>query len=76
MEPEALRFAFETLAPDSPFAEAKLELNLVEPKVKCRDCGAENIADPRLLACGKCGSHTIDIEAGRDFLLTSIDVEE
>jgi len=76
VEPEALRFAFITTITDSPFALAELEITMQEPALHCRVCGSKNEVTAVKLVCPDCGSQDIEIEAGRDFLLTSIDVEE
>jgi hydrogenase nickel incorporation protein HypA/HybF len=76
VNPDAMRFAFQMLAPGTVVQEA--ELSIAEPKATCacRHCGARAEVDELLARCPACGSEEVSIEGGRDLLLQSIDVEE
>jgi hydrogenase nickel incorporation protein HypA/HybF len=68
--PSALEFAFELLAPG-------VELAIVEvpATVRCRTCGAESRLDGFPLIC-PCGSAAVEVVAGEELTVESLDVEE
>jgi len=76
VSPEALRFAFERLAPGTPLQGACLEI--AEPKARCRceQCGKETETDELFGGCPACGSAAAVIEGGRELLLQAIEVED
>jgi hydrogenase nickel incorporation protein HypA/HybF len=76
VSPEALRFAFERLAPGTVVAGACLEI--AEPKAlcRCRPCGKQTGTDDVFGGCPACGSADVTIEGGRELLLQSIEVED
>jgi hydrogenase nickel incorporation protein HypA/HybF len=69
--PSALEFAFELLAPG-------VELAIVEvpATVRCRTCGAESRLDGFPLICAACGSADLEVTAGEELRVESLDVEE
>ena len=73
---DAMRFAYEMLAPGTVLQEA--ELHVTEPGATCvcHDCGARTEIDELAVRCPECGSDEVSIEGGRDLVLQSIDVEE
>ena len=74
--PDALRFAFEVLAPGTLVEQA--ELAIVEPRAecRCRACGVNTPIEELVVACPQCGSAAITIDGGRELLLQSIQLEE
>jgi hydrogenase nickel incorporation protein HypA/HybF len=74
--PDSLRFAFEVLVKDSAIPEAKLEIEEVPVRARCRACGEGfEIGEPCFL-CGKCGSPDLEVLSGTELLIDSLDVEE
>jgi hydrogenase nickel incorporation protein HypA/HybF len=69
--PSALEFAFELIAPG-----VTLELNEVPAAGRCRACGRESRLDGFPLVCGACGSAAVDVVAGEELQVESLDVEE
>jgi hydrogenase nickel incorporation protein HypA/HybF len=69
--PDALAFAFELLAPG-------VELEIVEVPARgcCRMCGAASALDAFPLACAACGGLDVEIVAGEELRVESLDVEE
>jgi hydrogenase nickel incorporation protein HypA/HybF len=74
--PEALRFAFQVLAPGTKVEGARLEIS--EPKALCRcaHCGARSETEDILGVCPACGSGDVTIEGARELLLQSVEVED
>jgi hydrogenase nickel incorporation protein HypA/HybF len=44
-------------------------------RIKCKDCGKENIIDEPILMCPNCGKTDIEIVSGREFYVESIEGE-
>ena len=64
---DALRFAYEALAPGSIAADAELEIESVTALAHCAGCGADFAAGRGFIfACPTCGDYSGDIRAGRE----------
>jgi len=74
--PEALRFAFEVVAPSTKLRGARLEI--VQPGIacRCRTCGETHKANELLFRCPSCGGADLDTQGGRDLYLESIEVQD
>lgn len=73
---EALRFAFERLAPGTPVAGARLDI--AEPPAwrRCRRCGDRSRTDELFGVCPACGSDEVTVEGGHELLLQTLEVED
>ena len=69
--PETLQEAFASLAAGTAAAGAKIEIETIPPRVRCRDCGKEK--DGFLAACPSCKSVRIDLIAGRELFIDYIE---
>jgi hydrogenase nickel incorporation protein HypA/HybF len=69
--PTALDFAFELLAP-----EVELEMVEIPAAGRCRACGRESRLDGFPLVCRACGSGDVEVVAGEELRVESLDVEE
>ena len=69
--PSALEFAFELLAPG-----VELEIVDVPAAGSCRACGSESRLDGFPLICPACGSADLEVVAGEELRVESLDVEE
>ena len=74
--PSALEFAFALVADGTPIDGAELVLNVVPVTVRCRACGEESVLDEFPLLCRACHSGDVDVIAGEELLVESLDVEE
>jgi hydrogenase nickel incorporation protein HypA/HybF len=75
VEPEALEGAFPLVTEGTVMEGAKLVIERVEASARCRTCGAETIIEFPLPICSKCNGTEVDITAGREMLIKSIEVE-
>lgn len=75
VDPEALRGAFPLAAEDTVAAGADLAVEWVEASVRCRACGKSSLPESPFLCCAECGSAEVDIEAGRELYIASIEVD-
>ena len=69
--PAALEFAFELVAPG-----VELALTEVPATGRCRACGAESRLDGFPLTCGRCGGFDLELIAGEELLVESLDLEQ
>ena len=74
--PESLRFCFDVVARDTALAGAKLDIKEIPVKARCRDCRFEWTIDGPVFVCKKCHSGAIDIIAGRELDIESIEIAD
>ena len=73
--PETLSFCWTLVREHQDMADAELELELVTARVRCRGCGEQSEIESRWsVACPKCQNPDVEVVAGEEFLVTSIDV--
>lgn len=72
---EALRFAFEVLTEGTISEGAQLEIEMVEPRSRCLECGCEFDHDRFHRECPACGSLVTELIAGRELMISSIEVD-
>jgi len=75
VEPEALRLAFPVAMEGTAAAHAELVLQRIPAQVRCRTCGQDTEPDFPVFVCGHCGSSDIDIAAGRELLIQSVELD-
>ena len=67
VDQDALRFAFDALAPGTPAADAILEIESVPARAHCARCDADFAADAGfILTCPRCRAFSSDIRSGRE----------
>jgi hydrogenase nickel incorporation protein HypA/HybF len=70
---EALEFAFEAMKPETPAANAKLEIERVTARLACRDCRAEFEPDGFPAACPTCGNWATEVLQGQELDLILVE---
>ncbi len=73
--PDALRFAFDVLAPERLGAGARLEIVEIPAVCRCRACGAASTITEPVPVCPQCGSPDIRMEGGSDLVLQEIELD-
>ena len=64
---DALRFAYEALAPHSIAADAVLEIESVSARAHCTNCRSEfGVERGFIFRCPGCGEYSGDIRAGKE----------
>ena len=71
--PDAMRFAFETCTRDTPLDGARLEIDEIAARGRCRACAAELALDAVVALCA-CGSADVEIVAGRELNIKEVEV--
>lgn len=74
--PSALSFGFELVSQGTPIEGAELEMDAVPAAGTCRACGAESRLENFPLQCGSCGGFDLEIVAGEELYVESLELEE
>ena len=72
---DALEFAFEALSEGTICEGANLHINMVPPKSRCLECGAEYEHDRFHMTCPECSSPFTELIAGKEMNIVSIEVD-
>jgi hydrogenase nickel incorporation protein HypA/HybF len=72
---ECVKFYFDFLAKDTIAEGASLEFTLVAPQARCQKCGGTFKPKEYDWSCPECGGSDIEITAGRELFVESIQVE-
>lgn len=75
--PDWAQMFFEYVAKGTVAEDAKIEIETIPARIRCRSCGAETEMNINnlLFACGKCDSKAIQLISGREFRITYLEVE-
>jgi hydrogenase nickel incorporation protein HypA/HybF len=73
--PDALVFCFDVVAKGTALEGARLDINEIAGRCRCRDCGREFETATLYQACA-CGSHRVERLAGEELKIREMEVEE
>jgi hydrogenase nickel incorporation protein HypA/HybF len=73
--PEFLKTAFDSYKEGTIAADAELEIEPTPVRVRCRKCAVETAKDDFIFACPACDSTDIELDAGLELLLDSVELE-
>ena len=73
--PEALRFAFEALAPGTAADGAELAIEDVPARFWCASCAKEFQSDDMFAECPDCQTPSGELRAGREMEVASLEIE-
>lgn len=71
--PDAMRFCFDLVTAGTPLEGAVLEIEEPAGQARCRSCGDEFRLSDLVLLC-PCGSADVEVVAGRELLVSSVEV--
>jgi hydrogenase nickel incorporation protein HypA/HybF len=71
--PDAVRFCFDLLIEGTPLEGARLDIDQPAGLAHCGDCGADFTLTDLVLLC-PCGSADVELLAGRELRVTSLEV--
>jgi hydrogenase nickel incorporation protein HypA/HybF len=73
--PDTLAYCWEMVSADTSLEGARLAVEQVPARLRCRDCGSEaEIGDLPVFICASCGGTDTQVVAGEEFLITSLDL--
>jgi hydrogenase nickel incorporation protein HypA/HybF len=74
--PDTLEFYFQFVSRDSVCEGARLEQEVIAARLRCRPCAWEWEIEIPAFRCPDCGGSDVEIAAGDEFEVESIEVEE
>lgn len=74
--PEALEFAFQVLSEGTVAEGAKLVIERVALRIECNACGTTSTPTDPFIICPCCGSGEVEIMAGRELEIESMEIED
>ena len=72
---DSLRFALDTLLADADYKGDEIRFELTPATFKCSACNWQGRLESFVLTCPECAGQGLDIIAGQDVSLESIEVE-
>ena len=75
VEPDLLERAFTVASAGDYTDTARLVIETVGVRIRCRACGNENEAAANRLLCDACGAYAVDLVGGDELLLASIELQ-
>ena len=72
--PDAMLFAFDIATAGTALEGAVLEIDERAGRIRCRDCGTRSPSPDLLLLCA-CGSAAVEVVAGRELRVVSVELE-
>jgi hydrogenase nickel incorporation protein HypA/HybF len=74
--PEALEFAFQVLSEGTVAEGARLVIERVVLGIACNACGRSSMPVDPFIICPHCGSGDVEIKAGRELEIESMEIED
>ena len=73
---ESLTFCFAAIISGTAMEGARLEIERIHLRCKCRVCQKETLIQDNKFSCAACGSVDIDIIAGRELQVLDIELDD
>ena len=73
---DSVQFYWDIISKDTPAEGAQLNFNRIPIEMKCLDCLTSYHPEDGISVCPECDGSRVNIIAGKEFLLDSIDVEK
>ncbi|OBC09003.1 hydrogenase expression protein HupH [Mycobacterium sp. 852013-50091_SCH5140682] len=74
--PDTLVYCWSLVTERSDLEGTELQVERVPAKIRCTNCGFEQVLDEFVMACASCSGHAVDLVEGNEFLITSLDLAE
>ena len=74
--PQALEFAYDVAAQDTPLADAVLVIEHTPIVVDCPNCGEQEIADARSFVCPQCQAPCGNVIRGKELEIVDITLDD
>jgi hydrogenase nickel incorporation protein HypA/HybF len=75
LDPASLEFCFEAITRGTRLEGARLKIERIEPRARCRSCGGEYTVKMDDFRCTSCGSGDFEMTAGREVSVKDMEVE-
>ncbi len=74
--PDTLVYCWGLMNADTPLASSELRVQSIPGAIRCRPCDRTQILSDAVLICETCGGQDVEIVAGEEFLITTLDLAE
>ncbi|MGD9526803.1 hydrogenase maturation nickel metallochaperone HypA [Pseudonocardia sp.] len=74
--PETLTYCWGLVTEGSALESSTLEIERVPLAIRCSSCDARTTLSSPILVCPECDGTTVEIVAGEEFLITSLELAE
>jgi hydrogenase nickel incorporation protein HypA/HybF len=75
--PDTLVYCWSVVSADTQLDGSQLDIESVPARIKCRGCDSvHEVGDYPLLLCATCDSADVEVLAGEEFLITSLELAE
>ncbi len=72
----SLRFCMEIIAKDTPLEGARLVIDQVDVKARCKSCGHEWVVEGPAFRCPACTDGTVELLSGRELEISSLEIAD
>jgi hydrogenase nickel incorporation protein HypA/HybF len=73
--PDIFEFAFREAVKDTVAHGATVDIEIIEVRMKCRECGLDFTVNENNFTCNNCGSTDLEIINGKELFIKSIEGE-
>lgn len=74
--PETLAYCWSLTSSDTPLANTALEVESIPGALRCATCDTTQTLEKPVLICNSCAGRDVEIVAGEEFLITTLDLAE
>ncbi|CQD22990.1 hydrogenase expression/synthesis, HypA [Mycobacterium lentiflavum] len=74
--PDTLVYCWSMVTETSDLHGVELCVERIPAKIRCTECGHEQVLDALTMACASCAGHAVDLVEGDEFLITSLELAE
>jgi hydrogenase nickel incorporation protein HypA/HybF len=74
--PDTLVYCWSLVNEGTPLADTALEVESIPAAIRCKPCDHTQTLLELLLVCDVCGGSDVEVVAGEEFLITTLDLAE
>jgi hydrogenase nickel incorporation protein HypA/HybF len=74
--PDTLLYCWALVNEETELAGSRLEIESIPAAIKCLQCEHTQLLAETLFVCGSCGGVRVEVVAGDEFLITSLELAE
>ncbi len=74
--PDTLVYCWGLMIADTPLASSELRVESIPGAIRCKPCDRTQTLAEFILVCENCGGSDVEVVAGEEFLITTLDLAE
>lgn len=74
--PDTLVYCWSLVCEQTALDGSRLAVESVPAEIRCRPCDVRRVLDEPLLLCAACGGTDVEVVAGEEFLVTTLELAE